>query len=177
MRATGIVRRIDDLGRVVIPKEIRRSMRIREGDPLEIFTDKDGSVTFRKYSPLGDLNEMSAMVVKTINNTTGCKVAVVDRDTVLNVAGIPRRDTVDKHISAELIEMMEMRMMKKVTGEVYLSDGNDSYPVDMVFPIIVEGDMMGAVVLLKEEVKSSSDVEKIAVGKNMAALLGANLES
>lgn len=175
MRATGIVRRIDDLGRVVIPKEIRRSMRIREGDPLEIYTEKDGSVIFRKYSPLGDMSDMSLPVARTIYKNTGKAVAIVDRDCVVNVAGVPMRDTVSKHISAELTELMEMRMMKKVPNDIYLTDGNGAYLIDVSFPIIVEGDVMGAVVLLKGD-RDATDTD-ISVGKSMAELLGAQLES
>ena len=69
MRATGIVRRIDDLGRVVIPKEIRRTMRIREGDPLEIFTDRDGSVILRKYSPIGEIGEFAQEYAEAMHKT------------------------------------------------------------------------------------------------------------
>lgn len=71
MKATGIVRRIDDLGRVVIPKEIRRTLRIREGDPLEIFTEKDGEVIFKKYSPMGELGEFATQICNSLGRNTG----------------------------------------------------------------------------------------------------------
>lgn len=87
MKATGIVRRIDDLGRVVIPKEIRRTMRIREGDPLEIYTDTDGQVIFKKYSPMGELSEFAAQICDALHKTTGGIAAVCDRDAVIAVAG------------------------------------------------------------------------------------------
>ena len=86
MKATGIVRRIDDLGRVVIPKEIRRTMRIREGDPLEIYTDTDGQVIFKKYSPMGELSEFAAQICDALHKTTGGIAAVCDRDAVIAVA-------------------------------------------------------------------------------------------
>lgn len=102
MKATGIVRRIDDLGRVVIPKEIRRTMRIREGDPLEIYTDRDGSVIFKKYSLLGGVTEFAAQMCDTLNRTTGRTVVITDRDSTVAVAGAPRRELADQAISPEL---------------------------------------------------------------------------
>ena len=87
MKATGIVRRIDDLGRVVIPKEIRRTMRIREGDPLEIFTDKDGELIFKKYSPIGELTDFAAQICDSLRRATDAITAVCDRDAVIAVAG------------------------------------------------------------------------------------------
>ena len=109
MKATGIVRRIDDLGRVVIPKEIRRTMRIREGDPLEIFTDKDGELIFKKYSPIGELGDFSAQICESMRRTTDCITAVCDRDAVIAVAGGAKRELLDKPISAQLGELMEER--------------------------------------------------------------------
>ena len=96
MKATGIVRRIDDLGRIVIPKEIRRTMRIREGDPLEIYTDKDGGVIFKKYSPMGDLSQFAAQICETLHKTTGCSVAISDRDTIMAASGSCKRDIYEK---------------------------------------------------------------------------------
>ncbi len=91
MKATGIVRRIDDLGRVVIPKEIRRTLRIREGDPLEIYTEKDGGVIFRKYSPMGDLQDFASQICESIGKNTGRIAAVSDRDSIIALSGAPRR--------------------------------------------------------------------------------------
>ena len=88
MKATGIVRRIDDLGRVVIPKEIRRTLRIREGDPLEIYTEKDGEVIFKKYSPMGDLGEFAGQICEAIGKNTGYIAAVCDRDAIIAVHGV-----------------------------------------------------------------------------------------
>ena len=87
MKATGIVRRIDDLGRVVIPKEIRRTMRIREGDPLEIYTDRDGEVIFKKYSPMGELGTFVGELAEALSRTAGLSVAICDRDAVIAAAG------------------------------------------------------------------------------------------
>jgi AbrB family transcriptional regulator (stage V sporulation protein T) len=92
MKATGIVRRIDDLGRVVIPKEIRRTMHIREGEPLEIYTERDGVVIFKKYSPVGELSEHSATFADVLSKVTGLTVAVTDRDSIVAAAGNGRKD-------------------------------------------------------------------------------------
>ena len=99
MKATGIVRRIDELGRIVIPKEIRRTMRIREGDPLEIFTDRDGEVIFKKYSPVGELSDFAAQLCDTLSKTSGFGAAVTDRDSVIAVCGAPKRELLGKQIS------------------------------------------------------------------------------
>ena len=87
MKATGIVRRIDDLGRVVIPKEIRRTLRIREGDPLEIFTDREGEIILKKYSPIGELGTFAKQYAESLAQTTGCLVCVTDTDQVIAAAG------------------------------------------------------------------------------------------
>ena len=109
MKATGIVRRIDDLGRVVIPKEIRRTLRIREGDPLEIYTEKDGEVIFKKYSPMGDLTDFAAQICDSIGKNTGHIAAVCDRDSIIALAGAPRRELLEKRCSHELEHLMEGR--------------------------------------------------------------------
>ncbi len=99
MKATGIVRRIDDLGRVVIPKEIRRTMRIREGDPLEIYTDNDGEVIFKKYSPIGELGSFATQYADVMYKTTGFPVVVCDRDHVISVSGVPKKELLERRVS------------------------------------------------------------------------------
>ena len=102
MKATGIVRRIDDLGRVVIPKEIRRTMRIREGDPLEIFTASDGEVIFKKYSPIGELSEFADQYAEVLCRATDLPVIITDRDHVISVSGISKKEYLERRISSEL---------------------------------------------------------------------------
>ena len=113
MKATGIVRRIDDLGRVVIPKEIRRTMRIREGDPLEIYTDRDGEVIFKKYSPLGELASFASHLCDVINKTTGFACAISDRDAIISAAGISRRDVMEKRVSDDVEYYIQIRALEK----------------------------------------------------------------
>ena len=109
MKATGIVRRIDDLGRVVIPKEIRRTMRIREGDPLEIFTASDGEVIFKKYSPIGELSEFADQYAEVLCRATDLPVIITDRDHVISVSGISKKEYLERRISSELETLMESR--------------------------------------------------------------------
>ena len=95
MKATGIVRRIDDLGRVVIPKEIRRTLRIREGDPLEIFTDREGGVILKKYSPIGELSEFSKGYAESLQQTIGHMVLISDKDSIISISGAQKKEYVD----------------------------------------------------------------------------------
>ena len=149
MKATGIVRRIDDLGRVVIPKEIRRTMRIREGDPLEIYTDKDGGVIFKKYSLMGGLADFASQLCETLNRTTGRITVITDRDNCIAVAGVPRRELMDKRISPELERLMEGRQIyqyREGEGSIPLCADESRYDLCVAAPILAEGDVLGCVV-------------------------------
>ena len=109
MKATGIVRRIDELGRVVIPKEIRRTLRIREGDPLEIFTDREGEVILKKYSPIGELGDFAKEYAESLQLALGMTAAVCDKDTVIAASGPCRKELMDKPIHSDLEELMDRR--------------------------------------------------------------------
>ena len=147
MRATGIVRRVDDLGRVVIPKEIRRTMRIREGDPLEIYTEKDGSVTFKKYSPLGVFSsELAAPITQSLYAQFNIPCSICDRDTVIQVSGIPGRDILTQALSPDMLEIMESRHRFDSPAGVQVTE-KGPHRARAVFPIIVNGDVMGAIIL------------------------------
>ena len=102
MKATGVVRRIDDLGRIVIPKEIRKTLRIREGDPLEIFTDKEGEIILKKYSPIGELSEFATQYTEALAKTTGHIACISDKDTIIAVSGAPKKEYLEKSVSTEL---------------------------------------------------------------------------
>lgn len=147
MKATGIVRRIDDLGRVVIPKEIRRTMRIREGDPLEIYTDRDGEVIFKKYSPIGELNSFSMKYADALQKTTGMPIFVCDRDAILCVSGASKREYAERKISRSLEELMEARALyTRSAGKETISITDDgSHYVSCAMPIVVEGDILGCI--------------------------------
>ena len=177
MKATGIVRRIDDLGRVVIPKEIRRTMRIREGDPLEIFTDREGGVIFRKYSQLGDISDFAAQLCDTISRVSGLPAVITDRDSCIACGGIPRRDVMDKRISSQLEQMMEDRQGVRVTDRVVpLCEDGDRYRVLVAVPILAEGDVLGCVLFVSDkEVPSPGEVE-MKLAQTVAGFLGKHME-
>jgi len=179
MKATGIVRRIDDLGRVVIPKEIRRTMRIREGDPLEIYTEKDGEVIFKKYSPVGELSEFAGHIADTLNKTTGCAVAVCDRDSVISISGVPKRELADKPISQELEQIIDGRQIyQRRAGDtaVPVSAAGDKYTVSIAAPIISEGDIMGCVVFITETDQVLGEVE-YKLAQTVSCFLGKQMEN
>ena len=180
MKATGIVRRVDDLGRIVIPKEIRRTLRIREGDPLEIYTEKDGGVIFRKYSPMGDLQEFAAQMCESIGTATGHIAAVSDRDTIIALHGAPKRELVDKHNSPELEKLMEQRknyLFRAGEPPIYATDGEDKYRLGAAAPILSQGDLMGCVMLLLEEKDGPLSEGDQSIAKTAAEFLGRQMES
>ena len=180
MKATGIVRRIDDLGRVVIPKEIRRTLRIREGDPLEIYTEKDGEVIFKKYSPMGELQDTAAQICESIGRGAGHIAAVCDRDTVIAVSGVPKRELLDKPYSAELRQLMEQRRAyrrQKGDAALPLVDGEDRWHIGAAAPIVSEGDLMGCVALLAEEGDAPPEAAEQKLLQTVAGFLGRQMEA
>ena len=180
MKATGKVRRIDDLGRVVIPKEIRRTMRIREGDPLEIFTDRDGEVIFKKYSPIGELVNFASQYADTLHKTCTNPIIICDRDSVVAFAGVSKKECAEKKVSSDIEAIMENRALYCYAPgekEQYIVDGNEKIALSCAMPIIAEGDVIGAVatVLKENERVAPSDVE-IKLIQTAAAFLGKQLE-
>ena len=168
MKATGVVRRIDDLGRVVIPKEIRRTLRIKEGDPLEIFTDKEGEVILKKYSPIGELSEFAAEYAETLTKTTGHIACITDKDTVIAVSGASKKEWLEQGISQELEEILDNKV-KYVSKEnndmavpITQNEKNDKiYKAQVIYPIISDGDAIGSVILLSKDDKTKmSEVEQ-----------------
>ena len=182
MKATGVVRRIDDLGRIVIPKEIRRTLRIKEGDPLEIFTDREGQVILKKYSPIGELSEFATEYAETLAKTTGHIACITDKDTVIAVSGGPKKEYLEQSISKDIERIMDDK-------EVYISKENNdiALPItkntdnkknnsQVVYPIISDGDAIGTVILLsKDEKTKMSEVEKKVV-QSAASFLGSQME-
>ena len=180
MKATGIVRRIDDLGRVVIPKEIRRTLRIREGDPLEIYTEKDGGVIFRKYSPMGDLQDFAAQICESIGKNTGRIAAVADRDSIIALSGAPRRELVDRRNSADLENLMEQRKSYRYSpGNVKLRavEGSEKYYLGAAAPIVAQGDLMGCVMLLMDEEETPPAEGDRKLVQTVAGFLGRQMEA
>lgn len=180
MKATGIVRRIDDLGRVVIPKEIRRTLRIREGAPLEIYTGKDGEVIFKKYSPVGELGEFAGDYAETLSKTSGYPICITDTDSVIAVSGVPKKELSDKRISTDIEKIMEEKTSFISRGvekkNIRVVDNNDKYNAGVVVPIVSEGDTIGSVVVFtnEQQPKMSEIEEKLA--QSAANFLGRHME-
>ena len=180
MNATGIVRRIDDLGRVVIPKEIRRTLRIREGDPLEIYTERDGEVIFKKYSPMGDLVESAAQMCESIFKNTGHIAVVCDRDSIIAVAGANKRDLMDKRNSQELEQLMEQRKTYRYQSgdsRIRVSDTVEKYHLGVASVILSEGDVMGCVMILLEEKDLPLAEPEQKLVQTVSGFLGRQMES
>ena len=179
MKATGIVRRIDDLGRVVIPKEIRRTMRIREGDPLEIFTDKDGELIFKKYSPIGELGDFAAQMCDSLRRSTDGIAAVCDRDAVIAIAGGAKRELLEKPISPRLSEIMEDRALYRHMGGsgVGVSESDEKFIVSVAAPVISEGDVMGCVLFVSDRDAPPAGEVEYRLAQTAASFLGKQMES
>ena len=180
MKATGIVRRVDDLGRIVIPKEIRRTLRIREGDPLEIYTEKDGGVIFRKYSPMGDLQEFANQMCESIGTATGRIAAVADRDSIIALHGVPKRELLDKPNSEGLEKLMEQRknyLYQSGDTPIPATDGAEKYRLGAAAPVISQGDLMGCVLLLLGEEDAPLQEADAGLARTVAGFLGKQMES
>ena len=169
MKATGIVRRIDDLGRVVIPKEIRRTLRIREGDSLEIFTDRQGEIILKKYSPIGELSHFAKDYAESLANTLGTTICITDHDQVIAAAGYGKKELQDKYISKRLESAIaEREQILAYQGErkfvpITEETQNDFYG-QIINPVICEGDVLGSVILLeKQDKKKLGEMEQKVV--------------
>lgn len=183
MKATGVVRRIDDLGRIVIPKEIRRTLRIKEGDPIEIFTDKEGEVILKKYSPIGELSEFATGYAETLAKTTGHIACITDKDSVIAVSGGSKKEFLEKAISPELEKLIE-------NNEIYTSRDNNekSLPItqsdnnsrtnnsQVIYPIISDGDVIGSIILLSKEQNTKMGESELKVAQSAAGFLSSQME-
>ena len=151
MKATGIIRKIDDLGRVVIPKEIRRTLRIREGDPLEIYTDREGEVILKKYSMMEDMGILAQQYADALAQTTGHQVAVTDREHIIAASSGTKKLLLDKAVSRDLERMIDRResVVASGAGKEYrkVCDEPENFAWEVICPIISEGDAIGAVVI------------------------------
>ena len=178
MKATGIVRRIDDLGRVVIPKEIRRTMRIREGEALEIFTSDNGEVVFKKYSPVGETAEAAARLCESIWRTTSVPVVVCDRDRIIAAAGTGRRELLERSVSSELDRAMADRKAYRMGGTTRISVSGErpGYYVLAAMPIISDGDVTGCVAFVGDENARLQGETEIKLAGAAAAFLGRQTE-
>lgn len=179
MKATGIVRRIDDLGRVVIPKEIRRTLRIREGDPLEIFVDRDGEVILKKYSPIGELGDFAKEYAESLYESTGHITFISDRDNLIAVAGAPKKDYLDKQVGEVVESSMEDRRTMMETNEgtyEICKDLQEVYSSFVIAPIIAGGDPIGTVILISKESQVKMTQLEVKMAETAAGFLAKQME-
>ncbi len=186
MRATGIVRRIDELGRVVIPKEIRRTLRIREGDPLEIYTDRDGEVILKKYSPIGEMSAFAKDYTESLFRSLGHIAVITDRDQVVAASGVSRKELWDKPISPDMEQAIASRqtvtlnragggrMMPVITDE---DASAAAYTAQVISPIIADGEAIGAVLLMSRENGVRMGDTEMKVAETAAGIVGRQMES
>lgn len=179
MKATGIVRRIDDLGRVVIPKEIRRTLRIREGDPLEIFTNAEGGVIFRKYSPVGEMSSFAEQYAEVLSKTVNLPVLICDSDHVVAAAGVSKKEFLERRVTPAIEDYMQSR--QKFVGS---AEDRSLRPVEgvernasVVYPIIASSDVAGAVMILSDENNTSPTQVEVKLAQAAASFLGRQMES
>ncbi|MDI6710705.1 MAG: stage V sporulation protein T [Thermoanaerobacterales bacterium] len=185
MKATGIVRRIDDLGRVVIPKEIRRTLRIREGDPLEIFVDRDGEVILKKYSPIGELGDFAKEYADSLYEATGHIACIADRDAIIAVSGAPKKEFLNKPVGPAVEKVMEDRkpVIINAPGEdalckecLAVDNGECRYTAEVIAPIIAEGDPIGAVMLISKEPNIKMGQLELKLAETAAGFLAKQME-
>ena len=182
MKATGIVRRIDELGRVVIPKEIRRTLRIREGDPLEIFTDRDGEVILKKYSPIGELGDFAKEYAEALHQSTGHIAVICDKDAVIAISGGSRKELSGKPITDDVEQLMTGRtkaVLNACENDAMLAivTDADSYTAQTVVPILAAGDAIGAVMLLSRDEDAHMGAMELKVCETAAHFMGKQMEN
>lgn len=179
MKATGIVRRIDDLGRVVIPKEIRRTLRIREGDPLEIYTDNGGEVIFKKYSPMGEMSAFATTYAEVLGKTSGLPVVITDADAAIAAAGISKKEVLDRRITEWTENLCKERRVYARTA----SDAEEVLPIEgiaraacVAAPIISAGDVVGCVLMLCSDEQDVAGEAESKLVIAAASFLGKQIE-
>jgi AbrB family transcriptional regulator, stage V sporulation protein T len=181
MKATGIVRRIDDLGRVVIPKEIRRTLRIREGDPLEIFVDREGEVILKKYSPIGELGDFAKEYADSLYEATGHIACIADRDVIIAVSGASKKEYLNKPVWSSIEQAMtDRKTVQTKGGEVGTKTDEDEesgkLTNQVVAPVIAEGDPIGAVILMSKDPNIKMGELELKLVETAAGFLAKQME-
>lgn len=186
MKATGIVRRIDDLGRVVIPKEIRRTLRIREGDPLEIFVDREGEVILKKYSPIGELGDFAKEYADSLYEAIGHIALIADRDNIIAVAGAPKKEFLNKAIGPGVEKTLEERKVAVINDlkehphckqcPVNEAEGGCKVTAEVIAPIISQGDPIGAVIIMSKDAGVKMGELEVKLAETAAGFLAKQME-
>ena len=183
MRATGLVRRIDNLGRVVIPKELRKALRIRVGDPVDIFTNREGNIMLKKYSPIRELRDFANNYCKSLEQTIGNIILICDRDNIISVSGVPEKIFINKKVSADLDKVMEAQKtlafgegLESIITLCADSEDECKYSAQIVSPISAGGNIIGTVIIAsKERGKNFSNIE-LKLAETAATYLGNQVE-
>jgi AbrB family transcriptional regulator (stage V sporulation protein T) len=171
------------LGRVVIQKEIRRTLRIREGDPLEIFTDRDGEVILKKYSPIGELANFAREYTESLYRTLGHVAVICDKDVIVSASGTSRKEYVDQPISPQMDKVIKERQTVVVTRSSgqkpipILQDEEEGYVSQVIAPILVEGDTVGAVILLSRDPSVEMGDVETKVAQTACGFIGRQMEA
>lgn len=175
MKTVGVVRRIDDLGRIVIPKEIRRTLRIRDGESLEIFVE-DEMIALKKYSSMNDLNEICTDIVNTINQVLSKKIIITDRDSIISISGVNKNKYLYKNISKYIEEQIKNRevIIEKNQKEVEFIDGLMEKYSYTISPIISNGDVVGAIIIFSDK-ENITDLE-VKISLFLSNFLGKHIE-
>ncbi len=184
MRATGIVRRIDELGRVVIPKEIRRTLRIREGDPLEIYTENNGEVVLKKYSPIGEISQIARDYSDSLYRSLGHWACICDRDAVVSVSGGMKKDYLQKPLSQEVESAMQARQTLRLSSQdgsrmlpLTRDDDPSAYTAQSLIPVVADGEVIGALMLISRENAARISDTDMKVAETTASLIGRQMEA
>lgn len=151
MRATGIIRKIDELGRIVVPREIRKKLKIREGSPIEIYVENTGEIVLKKYEPLGEFLSIASDYVESMYETTGFNICISNTEKIIAYSGNQKKDYIEKEITSEVLKILELRMLWSTKDEnqikIYSDDSAVKYAFQLIAPIIVEGEIVGSVML------------------------------
>jgi len=180
MKATGIIRRIDDLGRIVIPKEIRKSLKIKEGDMLEIYVQDSGVIMLEKYEPMDSLLKLAEQYVEVIADITGYTVCATTDNYIISVAGTSKKEYFRKDLSNDIVEILNERITwsnkKDKNISIIKGDDKNKYTVQIIVPIIDNGDVIGSIILIStDENKQVSDYD-INIAKLASSLLAKHIE-
>jgi len=171
---------MDDLGRIVIPKEIRRTMHIHEGDPLEIYTDHEGKIIFKKYSPIGELGTFATQYTATLYEVTGYATFVTDRDNIIAVSGASKKEFLNKRISSDLEKVIEDKIafISKLgaNSKVPITDDGAKCVAGVIFPIIFKGDSIGSIVISSEADSPEMGEVEEKLAQSAAYFLGSQMD-
>jgi len=180
MKATGIIRRIDDLGRIVLPKEIRKSLKIKEGDMLEIYVQDNGAIMLEKYEPMDNLAKLADQYVEVIADMTGYTVCASTDSYIISAAGAAKKEYLRKDLSSEVIDILNERIVWSTKNDnsikIIKDDIKNRYTSQIVIPIIDDGDIIGSIILFSfEGGKNITDID-ISLAKLATSLLTKQME-